>query len=600
MQDEKAHEQPHKKSGAGFFRKVSLAAFVLAVLLLHVVFTETYPLQVSGDGGAYLEMMAHRDSDLIHASGYPFLIGLPLQIAGWNYQPLDQTLESGTPYRADPGYSNLSFMLFNTDRIMTSSEGIAIKRIQHTLAFLTTILAAALVYHYFGLLACVAILFAYGMDVYMIDDASTARPEWFQAFLLVLSLFMVHLGHRGKTNRTRIAGYLLAAFIFAWCYLTKPIALGLCGFVFLPPLLDKGVRPYRLRLTAAMVTVSIVTVYLYLSLYHRPSTGTMAYSYTIGWVASYSSESFSPDKRLTPETGINTARLLALYQGIQAKEGNRKIKTHMFRKHVHAVDPNIRRPYREAAAAIWKMPYDALVGQVNQGTIPDDPQTAWGYLYYYWGLKETNDLGIEIYKETARQYPYLYAKFVGMGLPANLLRDETLPQCHLLTTWRHPETLAAFHMNIADIEYENMGNGFIQADFGKNSEIGYGLNRFWLPGMQGISQWVALRPPSWVKTFLFFGTAFWAVVALITKKGRRDRMAIVLFVAINLVLYLVLAQAVAEARWHKEIRTIQPVLTGVACIGLAWLIAGCFPALRGIAAKGRKLGSTGDIGTPQT
>jgi len=50
------------------------------VCLVKLLFVVTYPLNVSGDGFTYFRMIATRSSNLAHAGGYPFLVGLPLAI----------------------------------------------------------------------------------------------------------------------------------------------------------------------------------------------------------------------------------------------------------------------------------------------------------------------------------------------------------------------------------------------------------------------------------------------------------------------------------------------------------------------------------------
>ncbi len=52
----------------------------LIILIFRLVFMVTYPLNVAGDGDAYFRMIGYGRSHLIHASGYPFIFGLPFQI----------------------------------------------------------------------------------------------------------------------------------------------------------------------------------------------------------------------------------------------------------------------------------------------------------------------------------------------------------------------------------------------------------------------------------------------------------------------------------------------------------------------------------------
>src|SRR5215831_7045948 len=71
-----------------------VTAAILVVFIARVLFVITYPLNdFGGDTHNYLTMLLQGRSSLVHAGGYPFLVGLPFRI------PLIQSgLVSVLPY----------------------------------------------------------------------------------------------------------------------------------------------------------------------------------------------------------------------------------------------------------------------------------------------------------------------------------------------------------------------------------------------------------------------------------------------------------------------------------------------------------------------
>ena len=66
----------------GALRRCSWVA-VLAIIAVRLIFVITYPLNdFGGDAQNYESMLLRGESSLVHAGGYPFLIGLPFRLAG--------------------------------------------------------------------------------------------------------------------------------------------------------------------------------------------------------------------------------------------------------------------------------------------------------------------------------------------------------------------------------------------------------------------------------------------------------------------------------------------------------------------------------------
>jgi hypothetical protein len=167
---------------------------LLLVAAIEIAFVITYPLNHAGyDNPHYLQMLLRDESNLIHASGYPFLIGRLLR-------PFE-SLPSVETYTGD----------FLRQLLL----------VQHGVHF---ILLAACVYLFaraFGAFVAVVAGLQWGATPFFLSNVTATSPEWLQGDVLALTAAILCGARMEPRSRRKIAWYAIAAFAFAWSFLIK-------------------------------------------------------------------------------------------------------------------------------------------------------------------------------------------------------------------------------------------------------------------------------------------------------------------------------------------------------------------------------------------
>jgi hypothetical protein len=161
------------------------------VLLIRLLFIATYPLNDFGEDSAnYGRMLLQGKSSLVHAGGYPFLIGLPFRIPGVQW-----LLSGALPY--------------------------LILCLQHTIDVLVLLFLYRVVSDLYGRAAGTVAVLLLGLNVRALAATSTTCPEWLQADLFLLALGTAYYAFVQRVFRRKLWLYSLAAFAFSWCVLVK-------------------------------------------------------------------------------------------------------------------------------------------------------------------------------------------------------------------------------------------------------------------------------------------------------------------------------------------------------------------------------------------
>jgi hypothetical protein len=237
------------------FGTLVLFIAVLCVALVRVLYIFTYPLNNDGgDTSNYYYMLINRTTNLIHASGYPFLVG---EIARFIVGPGEVS---------SPAYS------------------FAVLAIQHSIEVVTLGAAAFVVRKIFGIVTALIFLLLAGCSVFAMSWTSAVYPEWLQGCLLLITLCLVVAAISCNSLLPKFLLYVLACLAFAWAYLAK-----YNSGIFLPLFLISLVAEYRaLGGKAAWFVLTplpaLASVFAFVVNVHLPSSGTTALHHDAAWV----------------------------------------------------------------------------------------------------------------------------------------------------------------------------------------------------------------------------------------------------------------------------------------------------------------------------
>jgi hypothetical protein len=459
-------------NGEGFvWRKVPWVFVVAAgIRLLAVV---TFPLSFwIADGKNYMDMLVRGVSNLIHAPGYPFIMGLP-----WR-NPLGRAVIDSWP------------VAFHYTLTLT----------QHLVCIAAAYVGYRVARRVFGAAAANLFVVLYLCDYRSIFVTSTVGPEWLQASLGIVLIGVVYGAYESTDTKRKLGAYSLAGLVFAAAYLVKfnSVFLLTCPALIVAADLRRSRRAIAGVGAAALVFVATYSVFLVV--YHRPSTGTYSISYDKAWVLLEKARMFVPDRVLLPETGIATKRLIVLNDVLPEVEHRGPIG------HIDFVSDEVRAPYREKYLDLFHADHDVLDAYLRSIAIPRpfDFDKAFLPSAYYLDLAESNRLGIAVFREQVAAYWQQYLWDI-VRRSARQLID---PNTDL-----HPTN----PMDFREIAVTPLGWGFVRLEIPvremRDRCFWYDEPVVWVPGAKFFLILSAVQdyPPAWVS--ILIGVGCWFAIA---------------------------------------------------------------------------------------
>jgi hypothetical protein len=237
------------------FGTLVLLITVLCVALVRVLYIFTYPLNNDGgDTSNYYYMLINGTTNLIHASGYPFLVG------------------------------SIARFIFGPGEVLAPAYSFGVLAIQQSIEVITLAVAAFVVRKVFGIVTAIIFLLLTGFSVFAMSWTAAAYPEWLQACLLLITLCLVASAISCKSLLAKFLLYVLVCFAFAWAFLAK-----YNSGVFLPLFLISLVAEYRaLGVKSAWFVLTplpaLASVFAFVVNVHLPSSGTTALHHDAAWV----------------------------------------------------------------------------------------------------------------------------------------------------------------------------------------------------------------------------------------------------------------------------------------------------------------------------
>lgn len=508
----------------GHYRLLCVA--LAAVFVLQFVFALSFPLNSgASDNPSYLWMVSNGGSNLIHASGYPFIVHNVLRALGI-HRPAN---------------------IFDPQWLLKVQ---AVQNFMHAIALLVL---TFLVCRLFDRRTAVWFVVIAGTAPALLGGLNAGAPEWLQGDLIALSLLLAASGHVTRSEGAKALLYILAFVLGGMNYLIKYNAAVVIPFLALFVLLDRIRFWKRGALLVLSSFAAFLTVQLYIVAIHHPSTGTRQLSFDHGWVLVES----LPENYLTrpPDSlGNDALRWLALCVSVPPD-----FDLGFAYPTIHTgAPPEVKARYRPAYDGVMQMERQELVAMLASRPLPVGfkPRASFIPLYWYIGLAETDALGIRVYFEYVGAHFTEYAGRVLSGLwfwgaPAgqtvpmasNLLGLTLLPDMGWLQ-WRY--------------YYLPRGANPILMRYWNPSE------RVWGPGMGGVRILDTLWLPRPIERFL----ALIVLVAVALCPDRRQRTAALLL--LGSVLSIAIVGFILLGFRHKEYIACLPTLAALYALALSF------------------------------
>jgi len=468
-------------------------------------------------------MLTQGKSNLIHAPGYPFLLGLPLRIS---------LAATGRRWMIDAHEIEVQY---------------AVTAFQHVFSVLVLILMSRTCRGVFGPFAAHGTVLLYGLHPITLGQLSCFYPEWLQADALVLMLCCAYKAVNVQPWCRQAFWFLVMFFVFSWSYLTKYNSLFLAPVLAAVMLLWRVDWKRKLLVIVLGCVLAVSNVALFVKGFHEPSTGTKALSRDHAWVLLTTLGDWVPDGRLHPEAGLSTKRLIYL-NSVLPWYPNRVGP--FWHEDIMENTEEYRRPWREKYYYVLSADDETLDGLLQTVPPPSDPYdffTAFFPTFLNLGAEEGDRLGTAAFLEHVRTYP---AAFISHALRRSW---------RAVVDW---PTYSFFPLRVSPDEYVPSGRaGFYLRRQGENSSslmTWYARPYVWAPGTHFFRLLSRLYAAShgWVVLLVCVSGVF-SVSALIRRRGSEvDWVSLVLLMQI---VAFILSSNMILFRW-KEAQVLVPLL----------------------------------------
>jgi hypothetical protein len=499
------------------FGTLVLLITVLCVALVRVLYIFTYPLNNDGgDTSNYYYMLINGTTNLIHASGYPFLVG------------------------------EIARFILGPGEVLAPAYSFGVLAIQQSIEVITLAAAAFVVRKIFGIVTAFIFLLLAGFSVFAMSWTAAAYPEWLQACLLLITLCLVASAISCKSLLPKFLLYVLACLAFAWAFLAK-----YNSGVFLPLFLISLVAEYRtLGWKAAWFILTplpaLASVFAFVINVHLPSSGTTALHHDAAWVLTTG----------LPASVLNDPGPYALqWLALSAVLPPAYDRAHAWRR----VD-NPPRPGEEAAVAKYKAEYlrlsklspAELKAFLNEHPLPKGFIFANSAIpiYEFIGLEAGDKLGKKVFTEYVIHHPISVIQQVMRKSLASALTDVSY------------SLVPGSNDGLVLVPGVKLASGFVSYSSPMNPPAtryhSSPAMTFWEPGSALFNAMLEWRPGRLIE---FGGSALsliWAMAVTIRRRRLTLGPAIVFTLAIAIPALVVVSNLIWVFR-DKELRALWPL-----------------------------------------
>lgn len=385
-----------------FNSRIWVLSALLIGLIIQFAVGISYPLNVAmSDNPAYLEMIQKGISNLMLASGYPFVLHGLLS----------------------------AFGIASTQDIFDSVWLDQIQLTQNLIHAIFLVLATYLAKRWLG--ASIAGLFALAMgtNAVILGGINTAAPEWLQGDLVVLfMLLLTNLLNQKSASRKILVGSL-AGIIGMLAYLVKFNSLIPLAIIATFFLLGKADIRIKAKSVFAGVTAAFALLAIFTGSFHKPSTGTSDLNYDHAWILMYAIEDnyFERPNEVLGDSSLRWKALnIVLPPGV----------AYGYQNVDDGGSPEERLKGKENYNLIMAATRDELIAFLSKYQLPATFNQGGSAVPIYWhvGLKEADELGVQVYKE------YLQSNWIGEGLTiVSALPNFSLANVQFLPTFQDPQ-----------------------------------------------------------------------------------------------------------------------------------------------------------------
>jgi hypothetical protein len=509
--------------------------------LFRLLFIITYPLNdLGGDNANYGAMMASGRSSLVHAGGYPLLVGLPFRLLF----SLGEWPRGGLPLLYPSRFTYL-FLLF-----------------QHTFDIAAMFVLFVVLRHIYHSAAALMGSLVYGFRLENIGSTSAVSPEWCQAVLFTVAMGAGYWALVAEGRYRKLILYGASVTLFTWCFLVK-FNVALMGIIFYGVLFcaESARTIHKLLCGAVLVAWAGLNLGAYEVLYHYPSTGTLDLTYDTAWVL-LTKVQLAFDNRLDPNSGVATKRWLILSGTVPRRYD--LAGPDMF-SHVHAVPDPVRAPYRQIYATVMAAGDRQLSDLVRIHPLPNGFVVGLSSvpICYFVGLHDGNELGIKVAREAMRFNPPVYIRSVLGDIKEAVLDGVDDTSFPVLSN------MARFGL----VPTRPLRRGFVEVSQPEQywlNHFAYTRPRFWWPGLRLFSALNKWTPPAIVVSCLVGISVAAALARSIVSRRVTTREAVPLVLAGLLVSFVASSCLVLGFRWN-ELRVAAPLISALLGIAATWV-----------------------------
>ena len=513
-------------------KNLFVVTFII-IVFFRLVFYVTYPLNISGDGSTYFEMISKWESHLALAGGYPFVFGI-----------FKYFFDIITIFPPD----SLAFQFF-------------LLATQHMFDIGMLVLIYLVLENIFGAsVACISVLL-YALNPFVLGNISTTRPEWFQSDIFLISMALAYLAYSTQNLVRKSVFYIIAGLFFTLGFFVKYNLLPLTGVFLLFIWFDKADLKAKLSILASIAVVCFSFYAIYVGLFHKPSTGTRTLTHDRSWVLMDKTEMFSSNPKLDINSGIHTKRYKLLNWFIWREREQIQHGAVTLYRNINSIPAKIRKFYRD------KYGYLLSAGDEQLDKLfHTNPRATKFYrnqlvISYFMGLKESDELGVKVFLEAVRGEPINYLKNVFKGFfNSFLIKKENNFSLNKEIGWGDLDRPKAFSKNNHIKKAYPMGFSLVRLRRSRN--INYKSPLLWLPGVNLFSLlsllFYFLPPIAW---FLFLIVCVGCVVDRRKYGFWAQQSFIPLILAVLMIIFIFWSNMIYMFRQAKELILILPYLS---------------------------------------
>ncbi len=357
--------------------KAKIPPVLILAIYIHFLFWLTYGPTTAMDAKNYQRMMINGESNLIHASGYPFIFHFFILIFQILLKPFFWLSELTLLY--------------------------LITFVQHALTIISYVLFYKVIKRIFSPFTASLTILLLISNWTALGFTSITYPEWFQSKMLILVFCLTHFAYSQKHFIKKLLLYSLGLLFFTISFLAKFNILFWLIPLSAPFFVDKSTVKKKLIICIVSILLSFSFLLTFLFTYHYPSTGTFALTYDKAWIFSDKIGYFFDGQLIPKKTGIESKRLLFISELLPSGADEKKLPLYDF-PNINFAPLEIRGKYKQEYFKILSLTEEDLDKQISYHD-QKDVYTAWNSIGYYVGLKEANDLLTKVYLEIIHKYP---------------------------------------------------------------------------------------------------------------------------------------------------------------------------------------------------